>query len=262
MSGSGDPLLRLEGIVKRFGPIIALNNVNFHVNYGEVVGLVGDNGAGKSTLAKIIVGYHRPDKGKIFFEGREVRFKSPADARRAGIEIVYQDMALVPYMSIYRNLFLNREVVKRIGPFKVLDKRKMKELTLKLLRDIGIKEHDPDISISKLSGGERQSVAIARAVHFGAKLVILDEPTSALSIKESEKVLEYVLELKKKGVSSIIISHNIYHVYAVSDRIVVLDRGHKVLDIPRDAATPEEIIDVIAHRKAPEEISRKAEALA
>ncbi len=262
MSGSGEPLLKLEGIVKKFGPIVALNNVNFHVNYGEVVGLVGDNGAGKSTLAKIIVGYHRPDKGRIFFEGREVRFKSPADARRAGIEIVYQDMALVPYMSIYRNLFLNREVVKKIGPFKVLDKRKMKELTLKLLRDIGIKEHDPDISISKLSGGERQSVAIARAVHFGAKLVILDEPTSALSIKESERVLEYVLVLKKRGVSSIIISHNIYHVYAVSDRIVVLDRGHKVLDIPRDAATPEEIIDVIAHRKAPEEISKKAEALA
>ena len=254
---TGKPLLKLVGITKRFGPVVALNNVDFHVGYGEVVGLVGDNGAGKSTLAKIIVGYHRPDKGKIYFEGREVRFKSPADARRAGIEIVYQDMALVPYMSIYRNLFLNREIVKQVGPFKMLDKKRMKELTLKLLQDIGIKKHDPETSVGKLSGGERQSIAIARAVHFGAKLVILDEPTSALSTKESEKVLEYVLELKKRGVSSIIISHNIYHVYAVSDRIVVLDRGHKVLDIPRDAATPEEIIDVIAHRKAPEELSRR-----
>ena len=136
-------LLKLVGITKRFGPVVALDNVDFHVSYGEVVGLVGDNGAGKSTLAKIIVGYHRPDKGKIYFEGREVKFKSPADARRVGIEIVYQDMALVPYMSIYRNLFLNREVIKRVGPFKVLDKKKMKELTLKLLQDIGIKKHDP-----------------------------------------------------------------------------------------------------------------------
>ncbi len=252
-----EPLLKLVGIVKRFGAVVALNRVDFHVGYNEVVGLVGDNGAGKSTLAKIIVGYHQPDEGRIYFEGREVRFKSPADARRAGIEIVYQDMALVPYMSIYRNLFLNREIVKKIGPFKILDKKKMKELSLKLLTEIGIKEHDPDKTIGKLSGGERQSIAIARAVHFGAKLVILDEPTSALSIRESEKVLEYVLDLKRKGVSSVIISHNIYHVYSVSDRIVVLDRGHKVLDIPRELATPEEIIDVIAHRKSPEEIQRR-----
>ena len=251
-------LLELKGIVKRFGPIIALNNVDFHVGYSEVVGLVGDNGAGKSTLAKIIVGYHQPDEGKIIFEGREVRFRSPADARKLGIEIVYQDMALVPYMNVYRNLFLNREVYKKIGFIKVLDKKKMRELTKKLLEDIGIKRRDPEMIVGKMSGGERQSIAIARAVHFGAKLVILDEPTSALSVKESEKVLEYVLDLKKKGISSIIISHNIYHVYSVADRIVVLDRGIKVLDIPRDVATPEEIIDVIAHRLPPEEIQKRA----
>ncbi len=252
-----EPLLRLEGIVKRFGAVIALNNVDFHVNYGEVVGLVGDNGAGKSTLAKIIVGYYKPDKGRIIFEGREVKFKSPADARRLGIEIVYQDMALVPYLSVYRNLFLNRELTKKIGFIRILDKKKMRELTSKLLADIGIKRRDPDISVGLLSGGERQSIAIARAVHFGAKLVILDEPTSALSIRESERVLEYVLELKKRGISSIVISHNIYHVYSVSDRIVVLDRGVKVLDVPRDVATPEEIIDVIAHRKSPKEIQAR-----
>jgi len=258
----GEPLLKLVGIVKKFGPVIALNNVDFHVGYGEVVGLVGDNGAGKSTLAKIIVGYHTPDRGSIYFEGREVRFKSPADARRIGIEILYQDMALVPYMSIYRNLFLNREVVKRIGILKVIDRKRMKELSLKLLRDIGIKKHDPETSVDKLSGGERQSIAIARAVHFGAKLVILDEPTSALSIKESEKVLEYVLELKKRGISSIIISHNIYHVYAVSDRIVALEKGHKILDIPKEAVKPEDVIDVIAHRKAPGEVTERMKALA
>ena len=132
-------LLELKNIVKRFGPIIALNKVNFHVGYSEVVGLVGDNGAGKSTLAKIIVGYHQPDEGKIVFEGREVCFRSPADARKLGIEIVYQDMALVPYMNVYRNLFLNREVYRKIGFIKVLDKKKMRELTRKLLEDIGIK---------------------------------------------------------------------------------------------------------------------------
>jgi len=250
-------LLQLVGITKRFGAITALNKVDFYVNYREVVGLVGDNGAGKSTLAKIIVGYYQPDEGRIIFEGKEVRFKSPADARKLGIEIVYQDMALVPYLSVYRNLFLNRELTRKLSFIKILDKKRMRELTKQLLSDIGIKRRDPEVSVGKLSGGERQSIAIARAVHFGAKLVILDEPTSALSIRESEKVLEYVLKLKERGVSSIIISHNIYHVYSVSDRIVVLDRGVKVLDIPRDVATPEEIIDVIAHRKSPKEIQER-----
>ena len=254
---SGTPLLQLINIVKRFGAVVALKGVSLTVNRGEVVGLVGDNGAGKSTLAKIIVGYHQPDSGKIIFEGREVRFRSPADARRMGIEIVYQDMALVPYMSVYRNLFLNREIVKKFGPFTFLDKKKMKELTRQLLADIGIKHRDPDVEVGKLSGGERQSIAIARAVHFGAKLVILDEPTSALSIRESERVLEYVKQLKSKGISVIMISHNIYHVYSVADRIVVLDRGVKILDVPRDTATPEEIIDVIAHRLDPKKIQER-----
>ncbi len=251
-------LLELRGIVKKFGPIVALNKVDFHVDYGEVVGLVGDNGAGKSTLAKIIVGYYQPDEGIILFEGREVKFKSPADARKLGIEIVYQDIALVPYMNVYRNLFLNREIYIKVGFIKILDKRKMKELAKKLLKDIGIKRHDPEMIVGKMSGGERQSIAIARAVYFGAKLVILDEPTSALSIKESEKVLQYVMDLKRRGISSIIISHNIYHVYSVADRIVVLDRGRKVLDIPKELASPEEIIDVIAHRMPPEKLQNRA----
>jgi len=251
---SSQALLEMRGITKRFGPVVALDGVDFKVGRGEVVGLVGDNGAGKSTLAKIIVGYHQPDSGEMYFEGRRARFKSPAEARRAGIEIVYQDMALVPYLSVYRNLFLNRELTRRIGPFKVLDRARMKSLTAKLLEEIGIKRRDPDIQVGVLSGGERQSIAIARAVYFGAKLVILDEPTSALSIKESEKVLEYVSHLKSRGISSILISHNIYHVYSVADRIVVLDRGRKVMDVERKLVDPEDIIDVIAHRKEPEEV--------
>jgi simple sugar transport system ATP-binding protein len=248
------PLIELKGIVKRFGGVVALNKVDFHVDYAEVVGLVGDNGAGKSTLAKIMVGYLQPDEGEIYFEGRRVRFKSPADAKKHGIEIVYQDMALVPYMNVYRNLFLNREITKKIGFIEFLDKKKMKELTIKFLEEIGIQRKDPDIQVSKLSGGEKQSIAIARAIYFGSKIVILDEPTSALSVTESEKVLQVVLDLKKKGISSVVISHNIYHVYSVADRIVVLDRGKKILDIPKKAVTPEDIIDVIAHRISPQDI--------
>ncbi len=255
-----EPLLEMRRITKRFGPIVALDRVDFTVHRGEVVGLVGDNGAGKSTLAKIIVGYYQPDEGEIFFEGRRVRFRSPADARRLGIEIVYQDMALVPYMSVYRNLFLNRELTRGIGPFKVLDKERMKRITVKLLEEIGIKRKDPEVEVGVLSGGERQSIAIARAVYFGAKLVILDEPTSALSVKETERVLSYVSQLRDKGISIILISHNIYHVYSVADRIVVLDRGRKVLDVEKSLVEPEDIIEVIAHRKSPAEVERRARA--
>jgi simple sugar transport system ATP-binding protein len=186
----------MRGIVKRFGPVLALDGVDFRVGRGEVVGLVGDNGAGKSTLAKIMVGYYRPDAGEIYFEGRRVVFRSPADARRLGIEIVYQDMALVPYMSVYRNIFLNRELARGFGPFKVLDKARMRRIAAKLLEDLGIARRDPDVEVGVLSGGERQSIAIARAVYFGAKLIILDEPTSALSVKETERVLGYVASLK------------------------------------------------------------------
>ncbi len=253
------PLLLMKRIVKRFGGVVALKGVDFHVDYGESVGLLGDNGAGKSTLAKIIVGYYRPDGGEIYFEGQKVLFKSPAEARKHGIEIVYQDMALVPYMNVYRNLFLGKEITKKVGFLRLLDKKKMKELAVKHLEELGIQRKDPDEIVEVLSGGERQSIAIARVVMFGAKLVVLDEPTSALSIKESERVLELVQELKAKGIASIFISHNIYHVYPVVDRIVVLDRGVKILDVPKKAVTAEEVIDVIAHRLDPQELMKRIE---
>lgn len=245
------PLIELRGITKRFGSVVALNKVNFSVNNSEVVGLVGDNGAGKSTLAKIMVGYFQPDDGEIYFEGRRVTIPSPAHARSLGIDIVYQDLALVPYLSVYQNLFLNREVYRRIGLVEMLDKKKMKMMARKFLDDIGLGEREPDTVVCKLSGGEKQSIAIARTVFFGVRLVILDEPTSALSVKESERVLNMIGELKSRGVSSVVISHNIYHVYSVADRIVVLDRGRKVLDIPKQYVTPEEVIEVIAHRLDP-----------
>ncbi|MFZ8824564.1 MAG: ATP-binding cassette domain-containing protein [Desulfurococcales archaeon] len=242
-----DDLLVLEKITKKFGGIVALKDISLRVARGEIIGLVGDNGAGKSTLAKIIVGYYKPDSGKIFFEGREVRFSSPQEARRAGIEIVYQDMALVDYMSIYRNIFLGREIGRGFGPIKLLDKKSMRRAALNLIREIGISDKNPDTPVSKLSGGERQAIAIARAVYFGAKLVIFDEPTSALSVRETQNVLRLIRNLKERGIASIVISHNIHHVYSISDRIVVLEKGNKILDMPRESTTPEEIEKVIAY---------------
>ncbi len=243
------PLMELKGIYKRFGTVEALKGVDFHIMKGEVVGLVGDNGAGKSTLAKIMVGFHQPDRGEIYFEGKRVVFKSPRDARERGIEIVYQDLALVEDMNIFRNLYLGRELTKKLGPLKLLSKRAMKEEAFKLLREIGINVRTPDDVVKYLSGGERQSIAIARAVRFGAKLLILDEPTAALSIRESEKVLEYIKDLKSRGISVVVISHNVYHVYSVADRFVVLDRGVKIADIEKKYVTAEDVIDIIARRK-------------
>lgn len=240
------PLLEMRGIVKRFGHVEALRGVDFHVNRAEIVGLVGDNGAGKSTLVKTIVGVYQPDEGEIYFEGRRVLFRSPKEARDAGIEIVYQHLALIDLLSISRNIFLGREPVKKIGPFTILDKRAMNNEAWKVLRDIGVRRiRSPEERVAKLSGGERQSVAIGRAMHFKAKLLILDEPTAALSVRETRRVLDHVLEVKRQGVSVIFITHNIYHVYEVADRIVVLDHGRKIADLLKSKVTPEEVIEII-----------------
>ncbi|RLE60125.1 MAG: sugar ABC transporter ATP-binding protein [Thermoprotei archaeon] len=240
------PLLEMRGIVKRFGHVEALRGVDFHVNRAEIVGLVGDNGAGKSTLVKIIVGVYQPDEGEIYFEGRRVQFKSPREARDAGIEIVYQHLALIDLLSISRNIFLGREPVKKIGPITILDKHLMKNEAWRILQDIGVKRiRSPEERVAKLSGGERQSVAIGRAMHFKAKLLILDEPTASLSVRETRRVLDHILEVKEQGVSVIFITHNIYHVYEVADRIVVLDHGRKIADLIKSKVTPEEVIEII-----------------
>ncbi len=243
---SQPPLLRMEKINKRFGRVTALTDVNLTLNAGEVLGLLGDNGAGKSTLIKILVGLLKPDSGKIFFKGEEVSFKSPWDSRAHGIETVYQDMGLVNPMSVTRNFFLGKELTYKIGPFKILDLKKMREISAEFLNDIGVHIGSGDEPVSSLSGGERQSIAIARAIHFEASLLALDEPTAALSIKESTKVLEYVLEAKARGIAVIFITHNIYHVHSVADRFTVLDRGAKVSDYNKNDVTPEFIMKVIA----------------
>ncbi|MCC6005271.1 MAG: ATP-binding cassette domain-containing protein [Thermofilum sp.] len=240
------PLVEMKGIVKRFGRVEALRGVDFHVGREEVVGLVGDNGAGKSTLVKIIAGVYQPDAGQMFFEGEPVVFKHPSEARARGIEMVYQHLALIDLLGIDRNIFLGREPVKRVGPLRILDKERMEKEAHYILQEIGLRHvRSPAEKVAKLSGGERQSVAIARAMHFKAKLLILDEPTASLSVRETRKVLDHVSEVKKQGASVIIISHNIYHVYEVSDRIVVLDHGKKILDTPKEKVTPEEVIEVI-----------------
>ena len=242
---SDQPLVQMVKISKSFGTVQALKDVDFDVHHQEVMGLVGDNGAGKSTLIKILTGVYPPDSGEIYFEGKKVKISSPKDARDLGIETVYQDLALIPLMSISRNFFLGREPVKRLGPFRLLDKRRMDETVKEALAEIGIRVRSPDEEVAVLSGGERQSVAIGRAMHFGAKLLILDEPTAALSIKESQKVLDFVLEAKERGLSIIFITHNIYHVYSVADRFTILEHGRKVAVLRKDEVSAEEIIEII-----------------
>ncbi|RKX56702.1 MAG: sugar ABC transporter ATP-binding protein [Thermotoga sp.] len=239
-------LVEMRGIKKSFGRVQALKGVDFHVRKQEIVGLLGDNGAGKSTLIKILVGYHQPDEGEIYFEGKRVFFKSPWDSRKVGIETVYQDLALVNLMPIWRNFFLGREIIRKIGPVKILDVGKMKKIAREVLRDIGIFIRSADETVAFLSGGERQAVAIARAIHFGAKLLILDEPTASLSVGETRKVLEHILEAKKRGISVIFITHNIYHVYEVADRLVLLEKGEKIGDYDKKDVTPEKVMDIIA----------------
>jgi len=240
------PLIEMKGIVKNFGRVYALKGVDFSVGENEVVGLLGDNGAGKSTLIKVLVGLHQPDKGEVYFEGKKVSFSSPRDARNYGIETVYQDLALIPLISISRNFFLGREPVSRVGLFNILRKKEMDEIAREVLEDIGVKVRSVDEAVSFLSGGERQAIAIGRAIHFGAKLLILDEPTAALSIKETRKVLDLILEAKEKGLSVVFITHNIYHVYEVADKLTLLEHGKKVGDFVKKDVTPEEIIDIIA----------------
>ncbi len=239
-------LVEMKKISKKFGKVQALKGVDFQVRRQEVVGLLGDNGAGKSTLIKILVGYYQPDEGEIYWEGKRVRFSSPREARDLGIETVYQDLALVNLMSLWRNFFLGRELRRRFGPISFLDLPNMRTQSLRAMRDIGITFRDADTAVAMMSGGERQAVAIARAIHFGAKLLILDEPTAALSVGETKKVLENILEARKRGLSVVFITHNIYHVYEVADRLVVLEKGEKIGDYEKTKVTPQQIMDIIA----------------
>jgi simple sugar transport system ATP-binding protein len=230
----GTPLVQMTGIVKRYGRVSAVDHVSMTVQPGEIVGLLGDNGAGKSTLIKVLSGAEPATSGDIQFKGVPVRFRSTRDAIEAGIETIYQDSALVEQLSIGRNLFLGREPTRRKGPMRSLDKEYIGNASKELLRRVGItKEMNPETPITALSGGERQAIAIARAMFFEADLIILDEPTNNLGVEETHGVLNFIREAREAGHSSILITHNIHHVFKVVDRVVVLRRGRKVGDLAR-----------------------------
>jgi simple sugar transport system ATP-binding protein len=235
-------LLKMVGIHKWFGRVHALRGVNFEVKKGEIVGLCGDNGAGKSTLIKVASGYHRADEGKVYFEGREVKLTSPHDARALGIETVYQEQALALQLSIARNIFMGREPTSVLG---LMDQKTMNEESMQALANMGLKLRSPHALVSALSGGQRQGVAIARAMHFQAKLVILDEPTIALGVKEVREVLDFVRHLKSEGVAAIVITHTLHHVFSVADRIVVIAHGTTLTDMPTKNHTVDELSDII-----------------
>lgn len=248
------PLVEMRDLVKRFGTIEVLRGVDFHVNRREIVGLLGDNGAGKSTLIKILTGVYSLTSGEILFEGKPVTINSPHEARALGIETVYQDLALVPLMSIARNFWLGQEITRQVGPIRVLDKEAMNQRTREALLDIGIHIRNPGEPVGSLSGGERQSIAIGRAVYFGKKLLILDEPTSALSVGETSKVLEYTRAAKARGLSVIFISHNIGHVHSVADRFTIISHGQKVGDFTKDAVSELEVANMVMTGEVPERL--------
>ena len=226
-----DELVRMEHVNKFFGRVQALNDVTLSVQRNEIVGLLGDNGAGKSTLIKILSGALKADSGDIYMHGNKVYIRNTMDAIAQGIETIYQDSALVTQLSIARNLFLGREPVKGPRLLDRLDQKAMNEVARDLLKRVGItKEIPPTTPISALSGGERQAVAIARAMHFDSDLIILDEPTNNLGVEETKGVLRFVRSARDSGHSCILIAHNIYHVFQVVDRIIVLRRGKKVAD--------------------------------
>ncbi len=235
-------LLKMVGIHKWFGRVHALRGADFEVKKGEVVGLVGDNGAGKSTLIKVASGYHTADQGQIFFEGNEVKLHSTKDARALGVETVYQEQALAPHLSIARNIFMGREPSTFLG---FMDRKTMNGESLEALASMGLRLRSPDTMVSTLSGGQRQGVAIARALHFKAKLVILDEPTIALSVKEVHEVLEFVRGLKQKDIAVIFITHTLHHVYSVADRITVMAQGKTLVDVPCGDTSVDELSDII-----------------
>lgn len=239
-----DSLLSVRGIVKSFGSVRALQGVDLDVHVGEVVGLVGDNGAGKSTLIKVMSGFLQPDHGVIRFDGRERHLSGPAVARSLGIETVYQEQSVADDLTVARNLFLGRELRRRLGPVHVLDHQRMRTEATEMMAALRFRV-EADQEVRFCSGGERQGIAIARAIRANAKLVILDEPTNALGVVAVQRVLGLIEELRDRGIGCIFISHNIRHIVDVSDRAVMFVHGSKVLDVPIERTSVQQLIDLL-----------------
>lgn len=252
-------LLEVKGVSKYFGKVIALKEVSTTIEAGQVTCVLGDNGAGKSTFIKILSGVHSYDEGQVFVEGQLVRMKSPREARALSIATVFQDLATVPLMSVWRNFFLGSEPTVGRGPLRRIDVTTAKRVVHEELGKMGIDVRDPDQPVGTLSGGERQAVAIARAVYFGAKVLILDEPTSALGVKQAGVVLRYVVAAAERGVGVIFISHNPHHAYPVGDRFMILKRGRTLTDKPKAEISREEIVRAMAGGAELEQLAHELE---
>jgi simple sugar transport system ATP-binding protein len=240
------PIIECRGLHKWYSGVHALKGINLSVAAGESVGLVGDNGAGKSTLIKILSGVHQPDGGDILIEGRKVDIRTPKQAMNLGIETIYQYNSMVPTMSIARNLFIGREPLRwSVGSFGVMDQKRMREESVRAIADVELHLRSPDALVGELSGGQRQGVAIARAMHFKSKILVLDEPTNHLSVKETNKVLRFIRGLREQNVTGIFISHNMHHVFQSCDRIVAMARGEIVFDQPVSKTSVEEVQELL-----------------
>ena len=245
------PVLELRGVSKSFGPIDVLNDISLQLNAGEVLCLLGDNGAGKSTLIKILAGVHKPTTGDIYMNGEKIVFARAKDAADRGIATVHQFGGTFPLMSIGRSFFVGVEPTKRFGPFNIFDRKTANETAVKAVQEFGITRiDDGERLVGGLSGGERQSLAIARAGHFGARVLILDEPTAALGVKQASHVLRIVLEARKRGLAVIFITHQVIHAMAVGDHYAVLIRGALAANFMRGQKTREEITDLMAGGEA------------
>jgi len=240
------PIIECRGLHKWYSGVHALKGISLKVDTGESVGLVGDNGAGKSTLIKILSGVHRPDQGDLLIDGKPVEIRNPKHAMQLGIETIYQYNSMVPTMSIARNLFVGREPVKfGVAGFGVMDQKRMREESVQAIADVDLHLRSPDAIVSELSGGQRQGVAIARAMHFKSKILVLDEPTNHLSVKETNKVLGFIRGLRAQNVTGIFISHNIPHVFHSCDRIVAMARGEIVFDKPVGETSVDEVQELL-----------------
>ena len=246
---SDNLVLEAKSVSKFFGTITALQNVDLHLNKGEVLGVVGDNGAGKSTLMKVLSGLYKPSEGSLFFDQEKVILNSPRDSQNLGLEMVYQDLALAGNLPIGDNIFLGREPTRKVGPFNFLDHKKRKQLTEEHLAKLKINVKSADQKVEELSGGQRQAVAIARATAFNAKIVLMDEPTAALAVKEVGKVLDLILNLKKLGVSVIVISHRMDDIFTVCDRVMALFQGTNFAESELKNTSRDEVIGWIMGKK-------------
>jgi simple sugar transport system ATP-binding protein len=243
-TGAPDDVLRLEHVAKRFGPVVALRDISLHLRKGEVLGLLGDNGAGKSTMVKIICGFVKPDTGRMFLRGEPFAPTSVEQARKLGIDTVYQDLALVDELSVYHNMFLNRERIRRPLPF--LDNRAMRRDARAALDDIGVQIPRLNLPVARLSGGQRQAIAFARTVNSEADILLLDEPLAAMGAKEGSLILDLIARLKQEGrVSMIMVLHNYVHVLAACDRVNLIQDGRIVLDKPTSETSVEELTEIV-----------------